>query len=97
MDFKHEASKIGKKVSNNVDTWGDSEQKDDENKFGVYTSQHVMVTLKVAQKWKRVLEGRKAANASQDGGENPVAAKEPRSHRSAGSGTPRSASVASTT
>lgn len=38
QDFKHEASKIGKKTSNNVDTWGDEERKDDTTKFGVYTS-----------------------------------------------------------
>lgn len=40
-----------------------------------------MVALKVAQKFKRILEGRKIANASQD--ENPIAALEPVSHRSA--------------
>jgi len=48
----------------------------------VYTSQHVLVTLKVAQKWKRVLEGRKAMRELKDGNV-PVAAKEPLSHRSA--------------
>lgn len=48
-----------------------------------------MVTLKVAQKWKRILEGRKNANASQD--DNPIAAKEPLSHRSNKS-TPRNSS-----
>lgn len=38
QDFKHEASKIGKKTATNVDTWGDEERKDDITKFGVYTS-----------------------------------------------------------
>jgi len=88
QDFKHEANKIGKKISNNVDTWGDAELKENDNLFGVYTSQHVLVMLKVAQKWKRVLEGRQAMRELKDGNV-PVAAREPLSHRPAKS-TPRS-------
>lgn len=41
-----------------------------------------MVTLKVAQKWKRVLEGRRAAGRDDEKG-MPAVAREPLAHRSA--------------